>query len=204
VLAVNARVQLGHLSASPALRQAFHGDASQEVRREAALALALLGDTEMVDTFVTMLGRRGEADRDAKIAADALGLLGDVRGLRELLAAFSEGYKPAVVGEALRAMGPVAVEPLVSLIESQPRLGERKTARSVLEQLPDRELAEVLVARVRMPRPDAAFDEAALLYLELSRVHPYTWRAVAQAVLDAVTEPDAHKALIKAAKKAFA
>jgi HEAT repeat protein len=204
VLAVNALVQLGHLSAIPALRQAFHGDASQEVRREAALALALLGDTEMVDTFVTLLGRRGEADRDAKIAADALGLLGDVRGLRELLAAFAEGYKPAVVGEALKSMGPVAVEPLVSLIEAQPRLGERKTARSVLEQLPDRELAEVLVARVGTPRPEAAFDEAALLYLELARVHPYAWRAVAQAVLDAVTEPDAHKALIKAAKKAFA
>ena len=196
-------VQLGHLSAIPALRQAFHGDASQEVRREAALGLALLGDTEMVDTFVTMLGRRGEADRDAKIAADALGLLGDARGLRELLAAFAEGYKPAVVGEALRAMGPVAVDPLVALIEAQPKLGERKTARSVLEQLPDGELADVLVARVRARPPDAGFDEAAMLYLDLSRVHPHSWRAVAQAVLDAVTEPDAHKALVKAARKAL-
>ena len=201
--AVNVLVQLGHLSAIPALRQAFHGDASQEVRREAALGLALLGDTEMVDTFVTMLGRRGEADRDAKIAADALGLLGDARGLRELLAAFAEGYKPAVVGEALRAMGPVAVDPLVALIEAQPKLGERKTARSVLEQLPDGELADVLVARVRARPPDAGFDEAAMLYLDLSRVHPHSWRAVAQAVLDAVTEPDAHKALVKAARKAL-
>lgn len=208
-LAVNALVQLGHLSAIPALRQAFHGDAAQEVRREAALGLALLGDTEMVDTFVAMLGRRGEADRDAKIAADALGLLGDVRGLRELLAAFAEGYKPGVVGDALRAMGPVAVEPLVALLEAQPRLGERKTARAVLAQLPDEELAGVLVARVRARAEDVGFDEAAMLYLELARVHPHSLRTVAQAVLDAVTEPssgrppDAHKGLVKAARRAL-
>ena len=92
--AVHALVELGHLGAIPALRQAFLGDASQEVRREAGLALAALGDTEMVDTFVDMLARRGEDDREAKAAAGALGRLGDVRGLRELLAAYAEGYKP--------------------------------------------------------------------------------------------------------------
>ncbi|MFT3766833.1 MAG: HEAT repeat domain-containing protein [Minicystis sp.] len=147
--AITRLVQLGHLSAIPALRQAFLTDAAQDVREEAALGIALLGDTEMVDTFVSMLRRRGEDDREAKVAADALGVLGDVRGLRELLAAFSEGYKPGVIAEALRSMGPVALDPLLGLIETQPKLAERQATKSVLEQLPDRDLAAALVARVR-------------------------------------------------------
>jgi HEAT repeat protein len=200
--AVHALVQLGHLSAIPALRQAFLTDAAQDVRREAALALALLGDTEMVDTFVGMLAHRGENEREAKIAADALGQLGDVRGLRELLAAYAEGYKPAVVAEALRAMGPVAIEPLIELIEAQPQIAERRAALSVLEQLPDQELAATLTARLAEKAETAAFADAAALYLKLAGVHPDCRRAVGKAVLEAIRDPDAHKALVKAARKA--
>ena len=157
--AVHALVELGHLSAIPALRQAFLTDTAQDVRREAALALALLGDTEMVDVLVDMLARRGESDRDAKIAADALGRLGDVRGLRELLAAYAEGYKPAVIGEALRAMGPVAIVPLIELIEAHPHLADRRAALSVLEQLPDQDLAATLTARLSERAGSAGFAE---------------------------------------------
>lgn len=201
--AVTRLVQLGHLSAIPALRQAFLTDAAQDVREEAALAIALLGDTEMVETFVSMLRRRGEEDRDAKVAAHALGVLGDVRGLRELLAAFSEGYKPGVIAEALRSMGPVALEPLLVLIEAQPRLAERAATRSVLEQLSDRDLAAALVARVRVHAALADFAEVAPICLKLAQVHPDCRRAVGQAVLDAVPDPEAQKALVKAARKAL-
>ncbi len=203
--AVQSLVQLGHLSAIPSLRQAFLVDASHEVRREAALALALLGDTEMVDTFVGMLSRRtGDGDRDAKIAADALGQLGDVRGLRELLAAYREGYKPAVVAEALRAMGPAAIEPLIELIEQNPHLAERRASRSVLEQLPDQDLAATLVARIGDRAGSPAFAEAAALYLKIAAAHPDCRRAVGKAVLEAIRDPEADKALVKAAKKAAA
>jgi hypothetical protein len=201
--AVTRLVQLGHLSAIPALRQAFLTDAAQDVREEAALAIALLGDTEMVETFVSMLRRRGEDDREAKVAAHALGVLGDVRGLRELLAAFSEGYKPGVIAEALRAMGPVALEPLLSLIEAQPRLAERAATRSALEQLSDRDLAVALVARVRLHAPLADFAEVAPICLKLAQVHPDCRRAVGQAVLDAIPDPEAQKALVKSARKAL-
>ncbi len=197
--AVQALVQLGHLSAIPALRQAFVGDAAQDVRREAALALALLGDTEMVDTFVGMLSRRGDNEREAKIAAEALGQLGDVRGLRELLTAYAEGYKPGIVAEALRAMGPAAIEPLVELIEAHPHLAER---RAVLEALPERDLTATLVARVSERAGSAAFAETAALYLKIAGAHPDCRRAVGKAVLDAIRDPEAQKALVKAAKKA--
>ena len=97
----------------------------------------------------------GDGDRRPSSPADALGRLGDVRGLRELLAAWREGYKPAVVAEALRAMGPAAVEPLIDLVEAEPALADRKaSSRSVLEQLPDQELAAALVARLA----DAGLD----------------------------------------------
>jgi HEAT repeat protein len=200
--AVHKLVELGHLSAIPALRQAFLTDAAQDVRREAALALALLGDTEMVEVFVRMLAQRGASDRDAKIAADALGQLGDVRGLFELLDAFAEGYKPAVVGEALRAMGAAAVEPLIERIEAHPEIADRRAALSVLQQLPDQDLAATLKARLAAKAGTPAFEDAAALYLKLASVHPDTRRAVGQAVLDAIRDPDAHKALAKAARKA--
>jgi HEAT repeat protein len=201
--AVHTLVQLGHLSAIPALRQAFLVDAAQDVRREAALALALLGDTELCDTLVGMLSRRRENEREAKIAADALGQLGDVRGLRELFAAYREGYKPAVIAEALRAMGPVAIEPLIELIEAQPDLAERQASRSVLEQLPDQELSATLTARLAGKVGTPQFGDVAALYLKLAAVHPDCRRAVGKAVLDAIRDPDADKALVKAARKAM-
>jgi hypothetical protein len=200
--AVHRLVELGHLSAIPALRQAFLVDASQEVRREAALALALLGDTELCDALVGMLSRRHENDRDAKIAADALGRLGDVRGLHELLAAYAEGYKPPVIAEALRAMGPVAIDPLVDLLEAQPALADRQATRSVLEQIPDQDLSATLIARLAAKAGTTAYSEAAMLYLKLAAVHPASRRAVGQAVLDGTRDPEADKALIKAARKA--
>jgi hypothetical protein len=153
---------------------------------------------------VGMLSRRHENDRDARLAADALGRLGDVRGLRELLAAYAEGYKPPVVAEALRAMGPVAIEPLVELIESQPDLADRQSSRSVLEQIPDRDLAATLIARLAGKAGTAAFSDHASLYLKLAAVHPDCRRAVGKAVLDALRDPEADKALVKAARKAMA
>lgn len=194
-------VDVGSLAVLPVLRQVYLADASREVRREAALGLALLGDAEMVDTFVSILQRRGDDDREAKVAASVLGVLGDVRGLRELLRAFAEGYKPGVIAEALRAMGPVAVDPLLALIESQPKLADRAAAKTVLHEIPDADLADALVTRVRARAAAPGFDDLGLLYLKLAAVHPFTRRAVAQAVLVAVKDEAAHKALVKAARK---
>jgi hypothetical protein len=203
--AIDNLLQLGHLSAIPALRQAFLGDRAKDVRRDAALALALLGDTEMVDTMVSMLARRNEDEARALVAAKALGMLGDVRGLRELLVAYAEGYKPGVIAEALRAMGPVALDPLLDLIEAQPHLAERKAALTVLKDLSDLDLATSLVDRVRAQAKSTSFGEKAALYLKLAvgSSHPHSRREVGDAVLAAIADPDAHKALVKAAKKAI-
>lgn len=202
--AIDGLTTLGAVSAIPVLRRAFLCDAARDVREKAARALGLLGDVEMADRFVDMLRRRGNKkdEANAKTAAHALGDLGDVRGLHELLAAYAEGYQPTIIAESIRALGPVALEPLITLLEAQPEIAQRKGALSVLAQLPERDLAAALVARVQARAGDPRFLEIAMLHLKLAGVTLDCRRIVAEAILAILPPTDAAKALGKAAKKA--
>jgi hypothetical protein len=202
VAAIDQLTKLGAVGAIPALRQAFLCDAARDVRKEAALALGLLGDVEMAERFVDMLRRRGTNENDAKLGAYALGNLGDVRGLHELLVAYAEGYQPKIIAEAIRALGPVALDPLITLIEAHPEIAQRKAALGVLEQLPERDLTAALVARVQSKAGDPRFLEIALLHLKLAGVNLDSRRVVAEAILAILPPTEAAKALGKAAKKA--
>ncbi len=202
VAAIHQLTTLGATVAIPALRQAFLGDAARSVREEAALALGLLGDVEMADRFVDMLRRRGSVEADAKLGAYALGNLGDVRGLQELLRAYAEGYQPKIVAEALRALGPVALDPLIALIEAHPEIAQRKAALGVLEQLPAPDLAATLVARLQAKASSPRFLDLAMLYLKLAGVNLDCRRVVAEAILAVLPPTEAAKAVGKAAKKA--
>ncbi|AUX37073.1 MULTISPECIES: HEAT repeat domain-containing protein [Sorangium] len=203
--ALKALAELGDLAALPALRRAFYADAARGVREEAAYALAQLGDVEMVETFARMLASRGEDDREAKIAAYALGYLGDVRGLSELLSAYAEGYKPGIVADAIRAFGPVALAPLVDLIEARPELAKRAAALDALKKMDDTAVAGCLLERIEARGGDADFAEKAQLYLKLADVHPHSRREVATAIAAALAgaEGKEAQAAIKAAQKAL-
>ncbi|WP_437936652.1 HEAT repeat domain-containing protein [Sorangium sp. So ce341] len=203
--ALKALAELGDLAALPALRRAFYADAARNVREEAAYALAQLGDVEMVETFARMLASRGEDDREAKIAAYALGYLGDVRGLSELLSAYAEGYKPGIVADAIRAFGPVALAPLVDLIEARPEIAKRAAALDALKKMDDTAVAGCLLERIEARRGDADFAEKAQLYLKLADVHPHSRREVAAAIAAALAgaEGKEAQAAIKAAQKAL-
>ncbi|XXY54341.1 HEAT repeat domain-containing protein [Sorangium sp. So ce269] len=203
--ALKALAELGDLSALPALRRAFYADAARGVREEAAYALAQLGDVEMVETFVRMLASRGEDEREAKIAAYALGYLGDVRGLSELLSAYAAGYKPGIVADAIRAFGPVALAPLVDLIEARPEIAKRAAALDALKKMDEAAVAGCLLERVEARRGDADFPEKAQLYLKLADVHPHSKREVAAAVTAALAgvEGKEAQAAVKAAQRAL-
>ncbi|MEP7119711.1 MAG: HEAT repeat domain-containing protein [Byssovorax sp.] len=201
-IAIEKLTTLGAVDAIPALRQAFLCDAAVKVRKEAALALGLLGDVEMADHFVDMLRRRGTNDVEAKLGARALGNLGDVRGLHELLVAYSEGYDPKILAESLRALGPVALDPLLALIETHPDLAQRKAALSVLAEQPERDLTAALVARVHASAGDPRLIDRSTLYLKLAGVNLDSRRVVAEAILAILPTTDEAKALLKAAKKA--
>ncbi len=196
---------MGHRAAIPAIRQVFWTDASREVRHEAAHALAHVGDTEMVETFLGMLARRAEDEQEAKVAAVALGYLGDVRGLNELLYAYADGYKPGIVAEAIRSFGAVALAPLLDLIEAQPDIAKRTAALATLQALDDQDLAAALVERLHARKGQPDLGQRAELYVRLADVHLYTRRKVAQAVIDMLGAPrdPAEIAAVKAAKKAM-
>ncbi|WP_437277489.1 HEAT repeat domain-containing protein [Sorangium sp. So ce375] len=203
--ALKALAELGDLAALPALRRAFYGDAARGVREEAAYALAQLGDVEMVETFVRMLASRSENEQEAKIAAYALGFLGDVRGLSELLSAYADGYKPGIVADAIRAFGPVALTPLVDLIEARPELAKRAAALDALKKMDDAAVAACLVERIEARRGDADLAEKAQLYLKLADVHAHSRREVATALMAALSDAPGKEAqaAVKAAQKAL-
>ncbi|WP_437632929.1 HEAT repeat domain-containing protein [Sorangium sp. So ce854] len=202
--ALKALAELGDLAALPALRRAFHADAARGVREEAAHALAQLGDVEMVETFVRMLASRRESAWQAKIGAYALGYLGDVRGLYELLSAYAEGYQPGIVAEAIRAFGPVALGPLVDLIEARPEIAKRAAALGALKGMGDA-LAACLCERVEARRGDADLAGKAQLYLKLSDLVPHRKPEVAAAVAAALEgeEGKEAQAALRAAQRAL-
>lgn len=200
--ALKALSELGDLAALPALRQAFHTNAAYDVREGAAYALAQLGDVEMVETFVRKLASRGEDEREAKIAAYALGYLGDVRGLNELLSAYAAAYKPGIVTDALRAFGAVALAPFVDLLEARPELAKRATALDLLMGMEDTTVVTCLLERVAARRGAPDFAALAPLYLKLAEAHPHRRREVATAIAAALEGVEGKDA--QAARKAVA
>ena len=189
----------GSRLAMPALRAAFAGDPNRAVREAAALALAELGDSEMVEHLVTLLARRHQpgGDAGARLAARALGMLGDVRGLDELLAAYAETWKPGVVADALRAFGPAALEPMLDLLESRPQLAARKPVQEAIHAMPAAHLTEVMVRRL------ARDLGAGKLYLKLLAPPPLAGALarVASAILERIPEGGAADRDLRALRK---
>src|SRR4029079_13874770 len=103
--ALGALAARAAVAAIPAMRASLTRDVSAEVREATAYTLARLGDVDSVDTFVQLLRQRASSNKDAKVGAHALGLLGDARGIDELLAAYAEGWQPGIVADDQRALG---------------------------------------------------------------------------------------------------
>ncbi|HET8774295.1 MAG TPA: HEAT repeat domain-containing protein, partial [Thermoanaerobaculia bacterium] len=196
-----------YVEAIPVLRASFAGDVSADVRKCAADTLARLGDVDSTGTFVRILRDRAHDPEQAKTAARALGSLGDVRGLDELLRAWVEGWHPGVVAEAIRAIGPAALDPIVTLLEQSPDLADRKAALSVIAALPSNDVSSLLIARLdECPAPD--FCKRAGLYVKLAGEHPEAAKIVVThiatlrpAVRDAKTASGEEKALAKKCAK---
>ncbi len=196
IAAVQAIERVSPTAAIPALRSALDLDASIDVRREAALALARAIDVASADTFVTMLRARGA---EAKTGAEALGILGDARGLRELMAAYEEGYKPKALAEALRSMGPVAIPSLLDRFEKNPAILDRKAALAIFAELPEEDLIEALTERLRGAASDAIVA-IAWVALKVTATSKRAREAIGALVLDRAPKDDA--ALVRAARKA--
>ena len=175
------------IAAGPALRAAWYGDPVPDVHEAAAIALGRLGDAEMIDALVAALEARAEDDKRARAAAIALGHAGDARGVNALLGAFAAGWRPQVVGEALRSCAAVALRPLIELVEGAPHLAARKASHETIARLPADEITAVLIARLEAATADDR-TRLADLYLDLARPNRDAHQAVAEAVLRLVQD----------------
>ncbi|WP_426748811.1 HEAT repeat domain-containing protein [Myxococcus faecalis] len=199
--AVDQLEGLGLTQAFPVLRQVFYGDASQDVRRRAAMALAWLGDTEVLDRFVHAVEERDTDDEGAKAAVYALGVLGDVRGAEALLCAFVDGWKPNVVSTALKTFGLAMLEPAVRLAETRPEAMERQALRNLFEKFPKAALSQALLARVEVARSHPERLARFGTYLKLAGENTHgAGKVVATALLD-IPEAAMDKDLSRTAKK---
>jgi HEAT repeat protein len=203
IAAVDQLEALGLTAAWPALRQVLYGDPSREVRRRAAMALAWMGDSEVLDRFVTLVESRGSDDEEAKTAVYALGVLGDVRGAEALLAAFVDGWKPGVVSESLRTFGLAMLHPAVRLAEVRPEAVERQALRNLFEKFPAEELTETLLARVEASREHPEFLERCGVYLKLAGENAHGAGKKVAAALQAIPAVAGDKTLSRAVKKAL-
>lgn len=203
IVAVGVLVRLGDRAALPALRRAFFGDVSMDVNEAAAHALGQLLDVEMVDVFVRQIAERDQDEPAAKAAAYALGYLGDARGLEALLSAWAAGWKPSIVGDALRAMGTVALHQLVLLLETRPDLAGRKAALDVFKMAPPQDVLEVLDGRVTSLRSVETFAETALIHLKVAGANAEAEVPFARKLLAEVPAPEtkAEKALVRSARR---
>jgi hypothetical protein len=203
IVAIGELVRLGDRAALPALRNAFFSDVSGAVNECAAHALGHLLDVEMVDVFVRQLAEREQDESAAKAAAYALGYLGDARGLDALLSAWAAGWKPAIVGDALRAMGTVALSQLVLLLETRPDLAGRKAALDIFKQAPPTDVLEVLNARISTLRSVDTFAETALIHLKVAGANADAEVPFAKSIIDVLPNPEtkAEKALVRSARR---
>jgi HEAT repeat protein len=189
------------------MRASLDRDVSAEVREAAAYALAWLGDVDSVDTFVQLLRQRASSNKDAKVGAHVLGILGDARGIDELLAAYAEGWQPGIVADAMRAIGPAVLEPLLALIEAHPEIAERKAALGVIGALPVEDVIEALAARLDATSSDD-FCRRAGLYVTVAGAHPDGAAAIVEQIvrlrpglLDKKTSTSEEKALARKCAK---
>jgi HEAT repeat protein len=133
--AVEGLVALADRDALPALREAYAGDAAAEVRRAAATALGALLDADSVDALArTVALRDTPAVRpdEARAAAAALALMGDLRALPVILDAIVAGWRSPALGDALLATGAAAADPLAAAVAAHPELATRKAVARLL------------------------------------------------------------------------
>ncbi|NMO16672.1 HEAT repeat domain-containing protein [Pyxidicoccus fallax] len=199
--AVDQLEALGLTVAWPVLRQVLYGDPSRDVRNRAAMALAWLGDSEVLERFVGSVEARGGDDEEAKTATYALGVLGDVRGAETLLAAFVDGWKPGVVSESLRTFGLAMLHPTVRLAEVRPEAVERQALRNLFERFPADALTEVLLARVEASREHPEFIDRCGVYLKLAAENLHGAGKQVASALMAIPAVAGDKTLSRAAKK---
>jgi hypothetical protein len=206
VSAVEELEQLWDEDSLPALRQAWRFDPAQDVRARAAIALGKLGDGESVEAFVTALRDRAHAPREAKAALTALGELGDVRAVPDILHALIESWAGPLPMETLHSVGIPALEPIIALTADRPELAQRKSLQEVVKYVALSKQAERLLTRGLAAALDGSGQvERAASLLKLTAESVPLRESLARQILAHMTTPSSkgEKALVRAATQAL-
>ena len=171
-------IDQGCLAALPHVRRLAATDPSGQVRYRAWFAQAALLDVDAVPLWIAVLKNRAENDDAGREALHALAHIGDNRSIAPLLDAFEEGYKPALVAEALRAFGPAIVPPLIDRLEARPELVERKVTADIGAAVEWSVVNDLLAQRLAVLSPQS-FATNAVIYLKFFSKNPDLKKSVA-------------------------
>lgn len=171
----------GAIGAIHAVRLVAASDPSLPVRHAAWAALALLLDVGIVPMLIAKLEARRDDEDSAREAAHALGLLGDSRAIGPLLDAFDEAFKPAIIADSLRAIGPAVLPALIGRVDRRPVLAERKVAQDLVVGVGAEVTRDYLAARLQQLPADDLLP-AAQRYLKLAGSAQPLKRWVADAI----------------------
>jgi hypothetical protein len=174
-------IEQGCLAALPHVRRIAATDPSVQVRYRAWYTQATLLDVDAVPVWVAALKQRTVDDDAGREALHALAHIGDNRSIAPLLDAFEEGYKPALVADALRAFGPAIVPPLLDRLEARPELVERKVTVDIGAGVEWSVVNELLSQRFAI-LPPQSFAACAVLYLKFFNKNPEVQKAIAAVI----------------------
>jgi hypothetical protein len=204
--AIEELEQAGDDDVVPVLRQTWLTDPAKDVRARAAAALARLGDSDAVESLVAALRDRTAAVKDAKAALEALGVLGDVRAVPEILEALGANWAGPLPGEALLRVGLTGIEPVLALVAARPELAQRASLQAALCHFSSPYVERVVTRRLDafLDTPGEAAKAAALLKLaaESERLRESLARRIVARV--AAPSDKAEKALVRAAHQVLA
>jgi hypothetical protein len=164
-----------------------------------------MGDGESLEAFVTALRDRAVAPREAKAALTALGELGDVRAVPDILHALIENWAGSQPMEALHSVGLPALEPIMTLTAERPELAQRKSLQEVVKYVALSPQAERLLTRRLAAALESSEVEKAAALLKLTSESVPLREALARQILARLTAPSskAEKALVRSATQAL-
>ncbi|MDP2345160.1 MAG: SWIM zinc finger family protein [Deltaproteobacteria bacterium] len=165
--AAESLAERGDLDAIPALRAVLDETGGPYLFDSCVLALARLGDVESFDVFVDLLSQRGESASNGRVGVQALGALGDIRGVHDLVEAWAAGFEPLLVAAAIQGIGTAALETFVAYLDANAEMGRRVSAKAVLRALPNDEVGALMQARLTAMQGDPRFIERAAVLLPL-------------------------------------
>ena len=130
---------LGKLRASVALEPLIAAVSDRDIRVSAILALGEIGDRRATGRLIEVLRGKGLSDLSRRLAAEALGKIGDTAAVEALVSSLRDDPEPSVRKMAAFALGEIkdvgATEALIAALEEETHRSVRRDAAQALKSI---------------------------------------------------------------------